>query len=133
MITFNDAGEGVSITKLSPKAVKANTVNTKCAANDQFTGMWGCFTLCTHAGTMLLLLLHAHIAAIKSMLCPCAQQLHSSSQFPCCCCRRAEAVVRDVGSSRICDRHRCGLDWVCVLVSCFLLFNMGGTISCCTM
>jgi hypothetical protein len=38
VITFNDAGEGVSITKLSPAAVKANTVSTKCPANDKFTG-----------------------------------------------------------------------------------------------
>jgi hypothetical protein len=74
VITFNDAGEGVSITKLSPKAVKANTVNTKCAANDQFTGIYaGCLTLCTHAGItlllLLLLLLHAYMVAIESMLC----------------------------------------------------------------
>ena len=68
MITFNDAGEGVSITKLSPKAVKANTVNTKCAANDQFTGMWAA-SPCTHTEMMLSLLLHAHVVAIKSMLC----------------------------------------------------------------
>lgn len=70
VITFNDAGEGVSITKLSPKAVKANTVDTKCAANDQFTGMRAA-SRCTHARMMLPLLLHTHIVAIESMLCAC--------------------------------------------------------------
>jgi hypothetical protein len=73
VITFNDAGEGVSITKLSPKAVKANTVNTKCAANDQFTGMRGA-SHCTHARMMLLLLLHVHIVAIQRLLRTYAQQ-----------------------------------------------------------
>lgn len=38
MIKFNGDGEGVSVTKLSPAAIKANTVNTKCPANDEFTG-----------------------------------------------------------------------------------------------
>lgn len=38
VITFDENGEGVSVTKLSPAAVKANTVNTKCPANDTFTG-----------------------------------------------------------------------------------------------